>query len=138
MISRHIFDDVLSQMKILNMIQCMRFPTMWYVRPAKPAHTMIVKLLTKHHLEFLSLKEGCRGSSASTLVKMSNCWKSHAAAHTLKDFKNAKIEIHNIYQLLMSQSETNCSWSPTIRLALTNGYRRNIYRRYTIDVSRGS
>ena len=41
---------------------------------------MIVKLLTEHHLEFLSLKAGCRGSSESTLVKMSNCWKSHAAA----------------------------------------------------------
>ena len=39
---------------------------------------MIVKLLTKHHLEFLSLKGGCRGSAESTLVKMSNCWKSHA------------------------------------------------------------
>ena len=42
---------------------------------------MIVKLLTEHHLEFLCLKGGCRGSSESTLVKMSNCWKSHAAAH---------------------------------------------------------
>ena len=41
---------------------------------------MIVKLLTEHHLEFLSLTEGCTGSSESTLVKMSNCWKSHAAA----------------------------------------------------------
>ena len=41
---------------------------------------MIVKLLTEHHLEFLSLTEGCRGPSESTLVKMSNCWKSHAAA----------------------------------------------------------
>ena len=41
---------------------------------------MIVKLLTEHHFEFLSLKGGCRGSSESTLVKMSNCWKSHAAA----------------------------------------------------------
>ena len=40
---------------------------------------MIIKLLTEHHLEFLSLKGGCRGSSESTLVKMSNCWKSHAA-----------------------------------------------------------
>ena len=34
---------------------------------------LIVKLLTEHHLEFLSLKGGCRGSSESTLVKMSNC-----------------------------------------------------------------
>ena len=42
---------------------------------------MIIKLLTEHHLEFLSLKGGCRGSSESTLVKMSNCWKSHATAH---------------------------------------------------------
>ena len=41
---------------------------------------MIVQLLTEHHLEFLSLKAGCRGSSESTLVKISNCWKSHAAA----------------------------------------------------------
>ena len=44
---------------------------------------MIVKLLTEHHLEFLSLKGGCRGSSESTLVKMSNCWKSHAAAQII-------------------------------------------------------
>ena len=42
---------------------------------------MIVKLLTEHHFEFLSLKVGCRGSSASTLIKLSNCRKSHAAAH---------------------------------------------------------
>ena len=33
---------------------------------------MIVKLLTEHHLEFLSLTGGCGGSSESTLVKMSN------------------------------------------------------------------
>ena len=41
---------------------------------------MIVKLLTEHHLEFLSLKGGCRGSSESTLIKMPHCWKSHATA----------------------------------------------------------
>ena len=44
---------------------------------------MIVKLLTEYNLEFLSLKGGCRGSSESTLVKMSNCWKSHAVAQIL-------------------------------------------------------
>ena len=33
---------------------------------------MIVKLLTEHHLEYLSSKEGYRGSSESTLVK----WQS--------------------------------------------------------------
>ena len=41
---------------------------------------MIVKLLTEHHLEFLSLG-GCRGWSESTLVKMPNCLKSHNVAH---------------------------------------------------------
>ena len=56
-----------------NLSQCLRFLTMWYVRPAKPQirlriravwsdpllvveYHMIVKLLTEHHLEFLSLK----------------------------------------------------------------------------------
>ena len=42
---------------------------------------MIVKLLAEHHLEFLYLIRGCRGSSESTHVKMSNCRKSHAASH---------------------------------------------------------
>ena len=41
---------------------------------------MTVTLLTKHHLEFLSLKGGCTGSSESTLVKMPHCWKSHVTA----------------------------------------------------------
>ena len=41
---------------------------------------MIVKLLTEHHLEFLSLKGGCTGLSKSTLVKMPHCWKSHVTA----------------------------------------------------------
>ena len=44
---------------------------------------MIVKLLTEHHLAFLSLKEDCTGSSESTLVIMSNCWKSQAAAQII-------------------------------------------------------
>ena len=42
---------------------------------------MIVKLLTEHHLKFLSLKGGYTGSSESTLVKMPHCWKSRATAH---------------------------------------------------------
>ena len=42
---------------------------------------MIVKLLTEHHMEFLSLKGGCRGSSESTHVEMPHCWKSRALAH---------------------------------------------------------
>ena len=42
---------------------------------------MGVKLLTEHHLEFLSLNVGCTGSSESTLVIMPHCWKSHVTAH---------------------------------------------------------
>ena len=41
---------------------------------------MIVKLLTEHHLEFLSLTGGCSGWSKSTHVKMPHCWKSHVLA----------------------------------------------------------
>ena len=36
---------------------------------ASDQHFMIVKLLTEHHLEFLSLKGGCRGSSELYLSK---------------------------------------------------------------------
>ena len=47
---------------------------------------MSVKLLTEQHLEFLSLKGGCTGSSVSTLVKMPHCWKSRVTAHLQFDF----------------------------------------------------
>ena len=44
---------------------------------------MIVKLLTERHLEFLSLKGGCRGLFESTHVQMPHCGKSHALAQIL-------------------------------------------------------
>ena len=64
----------------------MKFQTMWYVRPAMSwislricqsdqslclslEYSMSVKLLTEHHLEVLSLKGGCTGSSESSHVK---------------------------------------------------------------------
>ena len=53
---------------------------------------MSVKLLTEHHLEFLSLKEGCTGSSESTLVDMSNSWKSHAAAQNFFSINGQQTE----------------------------------------------
>ena len=62
---------------------------------------MIVKLLTEHHLEFLSLKGGCRGSSESKLVKMSHCWKSHVMAQIkLRIFR--KTGVRNFEVLLYS------------------------------------
>ena len=44
---------------------------------------MIVKLLTKQHLEFLGLTGSCTGSSESTLVKMPHCWKSHEISNNV-------------------------------------------------------
>ena len=41
---------------------------------------MIVKLLTEHHLGFLSLEGDYRVSSESTHAKMPHCWKSRALA----------------------------------------------------------
>ena len=69
---------------------------MWYVHTRSlirvfasrfNEYSMIVKLLAEHRLEFLSLTGGCRGLSESTLVKMSNCLISHAAAHLISSPK---------------------------------------------------
>ena len=49
------------------------------------AYSMSVRLLTEHHLRFLSLTGGCTSSSESTLVKIPKCWKSHVAAQIYKD-----------------------------------------------------
>ena len=42
---------------------------------------MSIKLLTEHHLDFLSLKGDYTGWSKSTLVKIPHCWKSRVTAH---------------------------------------------------------
>ena len=56
---------------------------------------MTVKLLTGHHLEFLSLKESWTGSPESTLVKIPHFWKSHAAAHIIQQW-DLVTNSHNI------------------------------------------
>ena len=65
---------------------------------------MIVKLLTEHHLEFLSLKRSCRGSSEYTLVKMSNCWKSHAAAQNILglDADNKTLFVDSVFYVTLT------------------------------------
>ena len=68
---------------------------------------MIVKLLTEHHLEFLSLNGGCTGSSEPTLVNMPHCWKSHVTAQLSKMYKKCilnknkkdKFNVIKIYEL---------------------------------------
>ena len=52
----------------------MRFPTTWYVRPAKAQtslleYSMTVKLLTEHNLEFLGLKEAVQARLSQQLSK---------------------------------------------------------------------
>ena len=58
---------------------------------------MSVKLLTEHHLEFLSFKGGCTGSSESTLVKMPHCWIIN---HMINNFvvKNGVSEVLGILE----------------------------------------
>ena len=46
-------------------------------------YSMNVKLLTEQHLESLSSKGGCTGSSEYTLVKIPHCWKSRVTAQIL-------------------------------------------------------
>ena len=61
---------------------------------------MIVKLLTEHDLEFLSLKRGCRGSPESALVKMPHCWKSHATAHLyVFDFSARTYRMNSVFSV---------------------------------------
>ena len=48
-----------------------------------PEYSMNIKLLTKHHLEFLILKGGCTGLSESIHVKLPHCWKTGVAAQIM-------------------------------------------------------
>ena len=76
---------------------------------------MTVKLLTDHHLEFLNLRGGCTGSSESTPVKMSHCWKSHVTAHFC---------VLIFFSLLeMTQRTVELSWNPGVEC--WNPERRN-------------
>ena len=85
-------------------------------------YSMIVKLLTEHHLEFLSLKGGCRGSSESTLVKMSNCWKSHAAAQIQLTLNTLRLKVCKSFrQILSSACVVKTIWASS-RENLSSGF----------------
>ena len=72
---------------------------------------MIVRLLTEHHLDFLSLKGGCRGWSMSTHVKMTNCWKWHAMAHMLIRDEHENSFITSVPGLISGYLWCNTTWS---------------------------
>ena len=82
---------------------------------------MIVKLLAEHHLECLSLKGGCRGSSESTHVKMPHCWKSHALAQFI-----IVIRTQNIIGSKRKLSQEN----PFILIYLHERERRSVLKWY--------
>ena len=52
-----------------------------------------VKLLIELNLVFLSLTEGCTGSSESTLFKMAHCWKSNV---TVQIFLNTGPRVQSV------------------------------------------
>ena len=75
---------------------------------------MTVKLLTEHHLEFLSLKGGCTGSSESTLVKMPHCWKSRVMAHFCSYLYISVTETpHNLFTTRTSNFTPRSSLAPS-------------------------
>ena len=91
-------NKTVSMITRIIMSRDMRFPTMWYVRPANSQISLciravwsesllvawiFVKQLTEYSLKFLSLRGGKTDSSESTLVKMPRCWKSHVVAQYL-------------------------------------------------------
>ena len=69
---------------------------------------MSVKLLTDHHLEFLSLHVtgGCTGSSEPTLVKKPHCWKLHVMAHILFRNHPTTEQDNNIFWDLVDKLKT--------------------------------
>ena len=60
-------------------------------------------------MEFLSLKEGCTGSSESTFVKIPNCWKSHVAAQLQEVFhvylNKFEIALSHLFFIIFSNNK---------------------------------
>ena len=85
---------------------------------------MTVKLLTEQHLEFLSLKIGCTGSSESTSshVKIPHCWKSRCGS-IIKDSrpKNQLQEKGNVQRITIL-SEFRTFTALTLIYAEIRGY----------------
>ena len=74
-------------------------------------YSLTVKLLTKHNLEFLSLKGGCTSSSESTHVKMPHCLKSHVLALIACDMAFYAIVSFSIFRCATNDGS---SWTSTV------------------------
>ena len=71
---------------------------------------MSVKLLTKHHLEFLRLKGVCTGSFESTLVRMPHCWKSHVTAQMYPETAGGIFTVNCGVLVNGPRHEKTCLW----------------------------
>ena len=69
---------------------------------------MSVKLLTEHHLEFLSLKRGCRGSSESTLVKMLEISYRCSYTFAVPIESCCKVSVNNLEKILNTLEIESC------------------------------
>ena len=84
---------------------------------------MSVKLLTEHHLEFLSIKGGCTGSSETTLVKITHCWKSRYGSNMILHKKKNCLqhmlpEIHIWMYLITPKLPHKIDWCSDAKLSL--------------------
>ena len=68
---------------------------------------MSVELLTEHHLEFLSLKVDCTGSSES---------KCHIVGNHMSQLKLSSKEKHEQTKIVLGQPARGTVWSGTICL----------------------
>ena len=93
-----------------------------------------VQLLTEHHLEFLSIKGGCTGSSQSTLVKMPHCWKSHVTAQlcffwpSIRQRKAQFLDLISVHQIRIHNKNLSSFWVIEFFCQITD--RQTIRRSY--------
>ena len=95
---------------------------------------MSVKLLTEHHLEFLSLKGDCTGSSESTHVKMPHCWKSHALAHFFYKIEDKIKELDGVIaELERKRDEESGSVMKNLETALSENKKLEALAQSAVD-----
>ena len=93
---------------------------------------MTVKLLTEHHLEFLSLRGGCTGSSESTHIKIPHCWKSHIAAQLFSEPVDKPITDNKKWNgILMVKPTTSTVMAKTQRHQILHFMSKTYKRRHT-------
>ena len=81
---------------------------------------MSVQLLTEHHLDFLSTKRGCTGSSESALVKMPHFWKSNVVTHLIYTSLPRQFQDINLKKVINSTDKLRDHYVIAGTLKVTN------------------